>query len=1213
MKQYLVPFLLACWTAGTVASDVRPFSVKVHKLKLQLDPKDHSLIGEDRITIRSDADDLRMVTLLLHRELSVTQVRLDRTSCVFSYQSDPDDPFIRQIRIKLPVSIARDRQFDLNIKYRGTLYDALSKAEDLAFVIGDETRGLIGEEGIYLYKGSYYYPAVPISLAVFDAVITTPEAFIPVSQGNLMEDTVENGRRRRHFASDIPADGFTIAANRFQISSIERDGVLISTYLFAEDAGFAEILLQPTADFLSLYTKMLGPFPYTRFDIVENFFTTGYGLPAFTLLGKQVIQQGAFILRPGHIDHELLHNWWGNYLFIEPGGDNWAEGITSYLSNYYQHELQSAAAGTDYRRRLLQKYAIRVTPENEYPVRDFKWKRVEEDNEIGYGKAAMLFHMLRRQLDDPLFFAGLRRIIQEKGGDFVTWDDFRITFEQVSGKDLKTFFTQWLDLKGGPALLLEPPKLELVGDDFLLSGGILQSPPYYDLELPIRITFQGGAMDQVVRVSGPRTPLRYRFKTMPYELEIDPDAHIFKILSEGQILPCLNRTIHSANLLVVTPSRPREGNGEYYSMLAERLASQGIEVVPDTQMDTARIDAHPLFLLGLPDENSVTAELAGFLPVATALFTDDSCKIMGSTYTDSGTAVLLSTDHPRASGLPVTIYGGFTPDALQRSRLLFFYGWDGFIVYKSGRPIQRGDMQPTNNPLAMPIAGIEPMQLTPELHESLQRITESNVKKVLYDLSAKEFKGRKSGGPGDAKTQKYLKRRFSDIGLEPLGTFQQKFNVVVQDVKSAVMDIHLPDQQEPLRFDMESGALFPMPGFSQDAWERLEVVYFPVGVPSATARGLDELLPGRIIMTPMPPADPCDPHAGWRELVELAGRNLAAGIIVIADADAADCPWCAYPSRQTASVQAGMVRSARRYPYPDTTMAIAGYQQRSPRASRTGNGPGPTILVLSRPGFETLSSSIAMQSDAPMLLEGVKIIMKILSVPQFHPTANLIGVIRSTEPDAGWLVLGAHMDHLGLDGEGNHFPGADDNASGLTALLAVAEQLIANKDQLRRNILIAAFGGEEWGLQGSRYLVEHPPEGMGDIDAMINLDTIGRNDPDAIHVIGALRSRDLAAIIGRHEEPAGILTTAGLEFAFPYGSDHYSFYLAGIPAVDLCSSLHADYHHISDTPDKVNLDKVSRVARLVFLSVMDIAGNGIRLDTPQFTCVPYPGHGRRSE
>lgn len=190
---------------------------------------------------------------------------------------------------------------------------------------------------------------------------------------------------------------------------------------------------------------------------------------------------------------------------------------------------------------------------------------------------------------------------------------------------------------------------------------------------------------------------------------------------------------------------------------------------------------------------------------------------------------------------------------------------------------------------------------------------------------------------------------------------------------------------------------------------------------------------------------------------------------------------------------------------------------------------------------------------------------------------NVLGILRGRSDEA--VVLGAHYDHLGRDGERIYF-GADDNASGTAVVLEVAARLAGRPPA--RTVIFACFSGEETGLHGSRHYVHHPVVPIEKTVAMVNLDMVGR-----------LRDRLIVFGADSGDRFREYLADSAVPLAFnqdPVGpSDHTSFYLKGVPAVHLFTGAHGDYHKPTDTPDRVNYEGLARVADLVERLVRRIA------------------------
>jgi hypothetical protein len=200
---------------------------------------------------------------------------------------------------------------------------------------------------------------------------------------------------------------------------------------------------------------------------------------------------------------------------------------------------------------------------------------------------------------------------------------------------------------------------------------------------------------------------------------------------------------------------------------------------------------------------------------------------------------------------------------------------------------------------------------------------------------------------------------------------------------------------------------------------------------------------------------------------------------------------------------------------------------------------------------------------------------------------NVIATLEGADPDLKreWIVVGAHYDHLGEGGTPNSLApgeraihnGADDNASGVAAVLWVAERLAASRPA--RSVAFVAFTGEESGLLGSAFYVNHPASGADPIVAMINLDMVGRLGSGTLLVYGVGTAVEWNALL----EPAA--ARAGVPIATKgdgYGpSDHTSFYLKDVPVLHFFTNTHGDYHKPSDDWDKIDPKGLTAVATIV--------------------------------
>jgi len=227
-----------------------------------------------------------------------------------------------------------------------------------------------------------------------------------------------------------------------------------------------------------------------------------------------------------------------------------------------------------------------------------------------------------------------------------------------------------------------------------------------------------------------------------------------------------------------------------------------------------------------------------------------------------------------------------------------------------------------------------------------------------------------------------------------------------------------------------------------------------------------------------------------------------------------------------------------------------------------------------------------------------------------NPSENVIAYIEGTEKPDEVLVISSHYDHMGIKDDKIYY-GADDNASGTTAVLEISQAFAKAKKEghgPKRSIMFINFTGEERGLLGSKYFASNPVVPMENIVANLNIDMIGRigkehpNDENYVYVIGADRlSTELHNINEKANEK---YTKMDLDYTynedddpnrFYFRSDHYNFAKNRIPIIFYFNGVHADYHKPTDTPDKINLELLVKRAKLVFYTAWEIANREERL------------------
>ena len=258
--------------------------------------------------------------------------------------------------------------------------------------------------------------------------------------------------------------------------------------------------------------------------------------------------------------------------------------------------------------------------------------------------------------------------------------------------------------------------------------------------------------------------------------------------------------------------------------------------------------------------------------------------------------------------------------------------------------------------------------------------------------------------------------------------------------------------------------------------------------------------------------------------------------------------------------------------------------------------------VLTTLGVDSTAVQKAAQSGAPLAARA-------LAGAQFHVHArirtvdhssapNVVGILEGSDPrlKREYVVLSAHMDHVGVGRPVNGdsiYNGADDDASGTIAVVEAAEAFSQLQPRPKRSIIFLTVSGEEKGLWGSAYFADHPPVPIADIVADLNTDMVGRNWKDTIVVIGKEHS-DLGATLNRVGAAHPELGMQPIDDIWPQESfytrsDHYNFARKGVPILFFFNGTHPDYHRPSDSVDKIDAEKESRIVKLVFYLGLDVA------------------------
>jgi hypothetical protein len=471
--------------------------------------------------------------------------------------------------------------------------------------------------------------------------------------------------------------------------------------------------------------------------------------------------------------------------------------------------------------------------------------------------------------------------------------------------------------------------------------------------------------------------------------------------------------------------------------------------------------------------------------------------------------------------------------------------------------------------LALLLLAIMPAGCVEAQEDPSAIITEESVYNRLYFLASDGLRGRDTPSPGLDAAAAWLVSEHRQMGLEPAGedgTFYQRWpyrqtapGEGAVTLRGSAGSVNLTQGENAAIRGAVDGTL------------GAEIVV--VSDPSA---GLDEgQLSGQVALF-RHTGEPSQPwRQGLNQLRNLADRAGAVVALVVVD--------------DAAGEELGNL--AQTFSNPTWSMGWDDPQAQIVVTESTARGAIPeTMELLDGTGVETVADArLEGTLPAEVLVDG-------------RP-ANVVAMIRGSDPELAdeYVVLSAHYDHVGvgqpMDGD-SIYNGADDNGSGTVALLETARAISQMDEAPRRSVLFVHVSGEEKGLLGSSWFVDHPTVPEGSMIANINADMVGGDHHrDSLIVIGKTYS-DLGPLVDEVNDglDLGLVTSDDLwpEQRFFFRSDQFHFMRKEIPSLFFFTGVHECYHRPCDTVDFVSHDKIARVARLLTHSVLEIANRDAR-------------------
>jgi hypothetical protein len=568
------------------------------------------------------------------------------------------------------------------IGYSAELFQDVSNTRFSNEMVGKEITGTILEQGAYLSGSSYYYPVGGESLASFALTADIPNEWESVCDGNRIASmTNEEGtRKNQKWENPYQSDGCTFMAAPYVVRSTRVDSVEVACYFFAEDTALFDEYLSATTGYIQMYTDLIGDYPFERFTVAENFFPTGYGMPAWTLLGQQVLQLP--FIKYTSLGHEVLHNWWGNSVYVDYERGNWCEAATVYGADYRYKLMQSPEAARQYRKDILKQYNSYINEGNDFSIREFQSRTSPGSRTIGYNKGMMVYHMIEEITGTGSFFASWKAIYEDYREKQISWEEWIVEFEKASNDDLAYIIPQWIDQSGAPLIDIADVAVDSEAGtiQFRLTE---KSGQDYRLKVPLRFSGPETSLDTSVVLKSNDAAFTMMLPEGATAIEVDPDYHLFRQLYPEEVEPVISATLGNEAKTFVA---------DLASDMADDFSAFGENIIGDSVKVAAMANGTgALFVLNpatLPDDLMQNVTLG-----------PDTITVDGTAYPAAGHTFVITGRGWNGYEDYIIIISNDGSSLARIGQLIPHYGKYSYLVFEGAKNVGKGNWEATDSRL----------------------------------------------------------------------------------------------------------------------------------------------------------------------------------------------------------------------------------------------------------------------------------------------------------------------------------------------------------------------------------------------------------------------------------------------------------------------------------------------------------------------------------
>ncbi len=524
-------------TSTTTFNRVRTFDAEHYSISTKVDQRRRSIEGETIVTLRPLADDFR--TLELDSEgLRYASVELLPERTRLRYQVTPG-----KITIELGRSFRAGEVVIVGLRYN-------SKPSKGVYLVDPrrEDRAIAKDPQVWTHnepeQAHYWFPSYdfPDDKATSEQYITVDRGQSVIANGELLEVVDDVKTRTFHYKMSQPHSTYltSFVVGKFDKISDDHNGVPLSFYYYPGHESTARKAFEPTAEMMSVFDEATSiPFPFNKYDqtIVASFLFGGMeNVTATTLSDRDVFLVDDSFGKQIVIDlvsHELAHSWFGNMVTCRNWAELWLnEGFATYMEAVYR---EKRFGKTEYIRKILEDADVYFAEYAKSKRKRGVFNQLARPDDsifdaITYEKAGVVIHMLRRTLGDETFWRGIRAYLRKYAWKNVETQDLRSVFEEVSGRDLKKFFDQWVYGSKHPILRFRD-RYDAATKDYTLSIDQVQppddlTPDVFEMNLVVDVPYRGGRVTKILMIDRRSKEFTFPVPEKPGNPIFDPEKDI---------------------------------------------------------------------------------------------------------------------------------------------------------------------------------------------------------------------------------------------------------------------------------------------------------------------------------------------------------------------------------------------------------------------------------------------------------------------------------------------------------------------------------------------------------------------------------------------------------------------------------------------------------------------------------------------------------------